>query len=53
MPEFSEAIKINDVSKVPYIIEQGRVEAEKHIDYLKKMLRSKKVQKARSNNVDV
>jgi len=38
MPEFSEDIKINDVSKVPYIINQGRVEAEKHIDYLKKML---------------
>jgi NTE family protein len=38
MPEFSEDIRINDVSKVPYIINQGRVEAEKHVAYLKKMM---------------
>jgi len=52
MPEFSEAIKINDVSKVPYIIKQGRIEAEKHVQYLKKMLSSNKEQEARSNDVD-
>lgn len=38
MPEFSEKISIDDVSKVPYIINQGKVEAEKHIGYLKSML---------------
>jgi len=41
MPEFSEDIKINDVSKVPYIINQGKIETEKHIDYLKTMLAAK------------
>jgi len=41
MPEFSEDIKINDVSKVPYIINQGRIEAEKHIGYLRKMITNK------------
>jgi len=42
MPEFSGNIKINDVSKVPYIINQGRVEAEKHVDYIKNILNTKK-----------
>jgi len=41
--EFSEDIKINDVSKMPYLINQGKVEAEKHIDDLNKMLGSKKM----------
>ena len=38
IPEFEEDIKINDVSKVPFIIEQGEREAEKHIEYLKRLL---------------
>ena len=38
MPEFEETIRVNDVSKVPDIIEQGRIETEKHIEYLKQSL---------------
>jgi NTE family protein len=43
MPEFSEEIRINDVDKVPYIIDQGRKETEKHIAYLRKMLASEEI----------
>jgi len=38
IPDLPKGIKINDVSKVPFIIAQGKAEAEKHIGYLKKML---------------
>jgi len=38
IPEIKENIKVNDVNKVPYIIEQGEIEAKKHIDYLKRLL---------------
>jgi NTE family protein len=38
MPEFTEEVKISDVDKVPMIVEQGRLEAQKHIDYLKQVL---------------
>jgi NTE family protein len=38
VPEFSISIKISDVSSVPFIIEQGRLESLRHISYLKKML---------------
>ena len=38
MPEFTEEVKINDVTKVPMIIEQGRQEALRHVQYIQKML---------------
>jgi len=41
--EFKEDIKINDVSKVPFIIDQGKKEAQKHINYLKQMLSTQTV----------
>jgi NTE family protein len=44
IPEFEKDIKINDVSKVPFIIEQGNKEAQKHIGYLKQMLSSPTVE---------
>lgn len=37
IPEFKEDIKVNDVEKVPFIIEQGRKETLKHIDYIKRL----------------
>ena len=40
VPEFDFEIKISDVKSVPFIVEQGKREALKHIDYLKKMLAS-------------
>lgn len=41
VPEFKEYIRVNDVEKVPFIIEQGRKETLKHIGYIKQMLESK------------
>jgi len=41
VPEFKEKIRCNDVSKVPFIVDQGRREAEKHIHYLKQALAMK------------
>jgi NTE family protein len=41
VPEFKDTIKVNDVSKVPFIVEQGRRETEKHIQYLKQSLTHK------------
>ena len=38
IPEFLEGIKVNEVSKIPFIIEQGEKEARKQIAYLKKLL---------------
>jgi len=38
IPEFKGSIKVNDVDKVPYVIEQGEIEAQKHIAYLKRLL---------------
>lgn len=49
MPEFSEDIRIDDVTKVPYIIEQGRIEAEKHIGYLRKLIDSELTEDSREN----
>jgi len=40
IPEIKKEIKVNDVKKVPYVIEQGAIEAKKHIDYLKRLLNS-------------
>lgn len=40
IPEFEENIKVTDVDKIPMIIEQGRKEIRKHIDYIKKILAS-------------
>lgn len=37
VPEFNREIKINDISVVPFIIEQGRKETLKHISYLKQL----------------
>ena len=37
VPEFEKEIKLNDVGIVPFIIEQGRKETLKHIDYLKQL----------------
>jgi len=41
VPEFKEKIRVNDVSKVPFIVEQGRQETEMHIHYLKQVLATK------------
>jgi len=38
IPELNKSIKVNDVDKVPFIVEQGEKEAKKHINYLKKLL---------------
>jgi len=38
VPEFLEPIRVNDISKFPFIIEQGEKEARKHIDYLNRLL---------------
>jgi NTE family protein len=38
IPEFKERIKVNDTSKIPFIVQQGELEARKQIDYLKKLL---------------
>jgi NTE family protein len=38
IPEFLEGIRVNDVSKIPFIIEQGEKEARKQIGYLKELL---------------
>jgi NTE family protein len=38
LPEFKETIKINDTGKIPFIIEQGEIEARKQIEYLKELL---------------
>jgi len=38
IPEFEGEIKINDISKIPHIIDQGNREAQKYIAYLKQML---------------
>lgn len=38
IPEFLEGIKVNDVSKIPFIIQQGESEARKQIAYLKELL---------------
>jgi len=40
IPEFEEEIKINDISKIPYIIDQGKREAQKHITFLKQVISS-------------
>jgi len=40
VPEFKEEIKVNDISKVPFIIQQGEMEAQQHISYLKRLLNS-------------
>jgi len=42
IPEFLEEIKVNDVNKIPFIIEQGENEARKQIAYLKELLASSK-----------
>ena len=36
--EFLEGIKVNEVSKIPFIIQQGEIEARKQIAYLKELL---------------
>jgi NTE family protein len=38
IPEFLESIKVNEVSKIPFIIEQGEQQARKQIAYLKELL---------------
>lgn len=38
IPEFEEEIKVNDVEKVPFIIEQGKKETLRHIDYIKRLM---------------
>ena len=38
IPEFLEGIKVNEVSKIPFIIQQGEIEARKQIGYLKELL---------------
>jgi len=35
VPEFKTKIRVNDVSKVPFIVDQGKRETEKHLQYLK------------------
>lgn len=40
MPEIKGVIKIGDVNSVPYIIEQGKEETRKHLEYLKQLLDS-------------
>jgi len=40
VPEFKEEIRVNDISKVPFIIQQGEMEARQHISYLKRLLNS-------------
>lgn len=37
VPEFNREIGLNDVGIVPFIIEQGRMEAFKHVNYLKRL----------------
>lgn len=38
MPKFEERIRVNDVHKVPEIIEKGKIEMQKQLDYLNKLL---------------
>lgn len=40
IPEFEEDIQLTEVHKIPLIIERGEQEAEKYIEYLKKLLAS-------------
>lgn len=40
VPEFKENIKVNDAQKIPYIIEEGKKEFQKHIGYLRQLLAS-------------
>jgi NTE family protein len=40
IPEFDENISLTDVHKLPAIIEQGQIEAEKHIKYIKSLITS-------------
>lgn len=47
VPEFKESIKISDVHSVPYIIEQGRQEAMKHLPHLQKILARKATAKGK------
>lgn len=42
IPEFLENIKVNDVSKIPFIIEQGENEARKQIAYINELLANAK-----------
>jgi len=38
IPEFKEVIKVNDTTKIPFIVKQGEIEARKQIGYLKQLL---------------
>ncbi|HEY3475642.1 MAG TPA: patatin-like phospholipase family protein [Anaerolineales bacterium] len=38
IPEFLEGIRVNEVSKIPFIIQQGENEARKQIAYIKELL---------------
>ena len=38
IPHFEKEIRLGDVDEIPYIIEQGRNETLKHIQYLKQLL---------------
>jgi NTE family protein len=38
IPEFKESIKVNDVHKVPFIIEQGEKETLRNLNYIKQLL---------------
>jgi NTE family protein len=40
VPEFKDDISISDVNSVPFIIEQGKKETLKQVEYLKQMLAS-------------
>jgi NTE family protein len=40
VPEFDRPIGINSVESVDYVVEQGRLEARKHLPYLKRLLAS-------------
>ncbi|MBI3158289.1 MAG: patatin-like phospholipase family protein [Chloroflexi bacterium] len=37
-PHFEQNISFNDVARIPFIIEQGALAAEPHLDYLKRLL---------------
>lgn len=39
LPEFDRPINLFSTDQIPYVIEQGEREAEKHIPYLKKLLK--------------
>lgn len=53
IPEFKESIKVNDVHKVPFIIEQGEKETRRNLNYIKQLLSSEEEKQKENTNVKI